>query len=40
VAVTGFFGHGELGPVARQNFLHGYTASLGLFVPKRWPIPT
>lgn len=34
VAITGFFGHGELGPVARQNFLHGYTASLGLFVPK------
>jgi small ligand-binding sensory domain FIST len=40
VAVTGFFGHGELGPVARQNFLHGYTASLGLFVPKTWPTPT
>ena len=36
-AITGFFGHGELGPVARQNFLHGYTASLGLFVPKTWP---
>ena len=36
-AITGFFGHGELGPVARQNFLHGYTASLGLFVPKSAP---
>jgi len=28
-----------LGPVARQNFLHGYTASLGLFVPKSTPHP-
>ncbi len=37
-AITGFFGHGELGPVARQNFLHGYTASLGLFVPKARPV--
>ena len=38
-AITGFFGHGELGPVARQNFLHGYTASLGLFVPKSTTLP-
>jgi small ligand-binding sensory domain FIST len=38
-AITGFFGHGELGPVAHQNFLHGYTASLGLFVPKSTPRP-
>lgn len=37
VAVSGFFGHGELGPVARRNFLHGYTAALGLFVPKTAP---
>lgn len=34
VPLSGFFGHGELGPVASRNFLHGYTASLGLFVPK------
>ncbi|MFM7215621.1 MAG: FIST N-terminal domain-containing protein [Verrucomicrobiota bacterium] len=30
--VSGFFCNGELGPVGRKNFLHGYTASLGLFV--------
>jgi len=39
IAITGFFGHGELGPVAQQNFLHGYTASLGLFVPKTKSLP-
>jgi small ligand-binding sensory domain FIST len=32
LAVSGFFCNGELGPVGRRNFLHGYTASLGLFV--------
>jgi small ligand-binding sensory domain FIST len=30
--VVGFFGNGELGPVGRRNFLHGYTASLALLV--------
>ncbi len=30
--VSGFFCNGELGPVGRRNFLHGYTASLGLLV--------
>ncbi len=30
--VAGFFCNGELGPVGGRNFLHGYTASLGLFV--------
>jgi small ligand-binding sensory domain FIST len=39
LAVTGFFGHGELGPVARRNFLHGYTAALGLFVPTATDTP-
>ncbi len=29
--LAGFFAAGELGPVARQNFVHGYTASLVLF---------
>jgi len=28
---TGFFCNGEIGPVAGTNFLHGYTASIGLF---------
>jgi small ligand-binding sensory domain FIST len=30
IAVTGFFAAGELGPVAGQNFLHGFTASVAL----------
>lgn len=32
--VTGFFCNGELGPVGPRSYLHGYTASLGLFVGK------
>lgn len=32
VGLTGFFCNGEIGPVGPKNFLHGYTASLGLFV--------
>jgi small ligand-binding sensory domain FIST len=34
LAVTGFFCNGEIGPVGERNFLHGYTASLALFVKK------
>jgi small ligand-binding sensory domain FIST len=30
----GFFCNGEIGPVGERNFLHGYTASLALFVKK------
>jgi small ligand-binding sensory domain FIST len=32
--VAGFFCAGELGPVGGQNFIHGFTASIGLFRPK------
>lgn len=32
--ITGCFCNGELGPVGPRNYLHGYTASLGLFVGK------
>jgi small ligand-binding sensory domain FIST len=32
--VAGFFCSGELGPVGKRNFLHGFTASLALFVSK------
>ncbi|MBG88674.1 MAG: hypothetical protein CMO80_17480 [Verrucomicrobiales bacterium] len=32
LGVSGFFCNGEFGPVGPQTFLHGYTASLGLFV--------
>jgi small ligand-binding sensory domain FIST len=31
-AVSGFFCQGEIGPVGNQNFLHGYTASIAVFV--------
>ncbi len=34
LGLTGFFCNGEIGPVGEQNFLHGYTASLALFVKK------
>jgi len=36
LGLAGFFCNGEIGPVGRKNFLHGYTASLALFV-KRSP---
>ena len=31
--VAGFFCQGELGPVGGRNFLHGFTASVALFLP-------
>lgn len=34
VGVAGFFGNGEIGPVGGKNYLHGFTASLALFVKK------
>jgi small ligand-binding sensory domain FIST len=34
LGLSGFFCNGEIGPVGGQNFLHGYTASLALFVAK------
>lgn len=33
VPVAGFFAQGELGPIGGQNFLHGFTASVALFLP-------
>ncbi|MBF0177136.1 MAG: FIST C-terminal domain-containing protein [Magnetococcales bacterium] len=35
VPLGGFFGNGEIGPVAGKTFLHGYTSSFGLFHPRR-----
>ncbi|MFO1499071.1 MAG: FIST N-terminal domain-containing protein [Verrucomicrobiota bacterium] len=32
--LAGFFCNGEIGPVGERNFLHGYTASLALFLKK------
>jgi small ligand-binding sensory domain FIST len=34
LGLTGFFCNGEIGPVGDCNFLHGYTASLALFIRK------
>lgn len=34
VGLSGFFCNGEIGPVGEKNFLHGFTASLALFVQK------
>ncbi len=31
--IGGLFCNGEIGPIGETNFLHGYTASLGLFRP-------
>lgn len=35
IGLAGFFCNGEIGPVGQKNFLHGYTASLALFVKKK-----
>jgi len=32
--LTGFFCNGEIGPIGKKSFLHGYTASVALFVQK------
>lgn len=34
LALAGFFCNGEIGPVGEKSFLHGYTATLGLFVKR------
>ena len=35
VAMAGLFCNGEIGPVGGRPFLHGFTASIGLLVPRR-----
>jgi small ligand-binding sensory domain FIST len=32
--LAGFFAQGEIGPIGRQNFMHGFTASIALFEPE------
>jgi small ligand-binding sensory domain FIST len=39
MGLAGFFCNGELGPVGEKSFLHGYTASLALFVNADEPRP-
>jgi small ligand-binding sensory domain FIST len=34
VPIAGFFCNGEIGPVGSRNFLHGFTASIALVVPR------
>ena len=34
LGLAGFFCNGEIGPVGEKNYLHGFTASLALFVQK------
>lgn len=34
IPVGGFFCGGELGPIGRRNFIHGFTASIALFTPR------
>jgi small ligand-binding sensory domain FIST len=34
MGLTGFFCSGEIGPIGERNFLHGFTASLAVFVKK------
>jgi small ligand-binding sensory domain FIST len=33
IALAGFFCNGEIGPVGEKTYLHGFTASLAMFVP-------
>jgi small ligand-binding sensory domain FIST len=35
LGLAGFFCNGEIGPIGPKNFLHGFTASLALFVKKQ-----
>jgi small ligand-binding sensory domain FIST len=34
IPTAGFFCNGEIGPVGARNFLHGFTASIALVIPK------
>ncbi|MCP3696817.1 MAG: hypothetical protein GY917_31765, partial [Planctomycetaceae bacterium] len=31
IPLAGFFAAGEIGPIGKKNFMHGFTASLALF---------
>jgi small ligand-binding sensory domain FIST len=34
IPIAGFFCNGEIGPIGNSNFLHGFTASIGIFQEK------
>ena len=35
IPVAGFFAAGELGPVGKENFMHGFTASIAVFTNRK-----
>jgi small ligand-binding sensory domain FIST len=35
VPLAGFFCNGEIGPIGGKTFLHGFTASIALFLPRQ-----
>jgi small ligand-binding sensory domain FIST len=37
IPLAGFFCNGEIGPIGNTNFLHGFTASIGVFQEKEEP---
>jgi small ligand-binding sensory domain FIST len=37
IPLAGFFAQGEIGPIARKNFVHGFTASLAVFGAQERP---
>jgi small ligand-binding sensory domain FIST len=37
VPAAGFFAQGEIGPIGRRTFLHGFTASIALIEPREGP---
>lgn len=39
IPLAGFFCNGEIGPVGGRTYLHGFTASLALFVPSKGEEP-
>ncbi|MGE0643774.1 MAG: FIST N-terminal domain-containing protein [Nitrospira sp.] len=34
IPMAGFFAQGEIGPIGRRNFVHGYTASMAIFAER------
>ncbi len=37
IPIGGFFCNGEIGPVGRKTYLHGYTSSIAVFTPAKDP---
>lgn len=39
IPMAGFFAQGEIGPIGRRNFVHGYTASMAIFAERQSSAP-